>query len=121
MTTAELLAIVVRLEKEPTWYGYAGPTIGMVSSEAGVTRREVEAAVEQARREGAPILTSGAGIRIATHSDQLLDQYRRLRSRYVQQAVNARPVLAAALRMKAQEDAAQTPAGVLFPELDVAA
>jgi TPP-dependent pyruvate/acetoin dehydrogenase alpha subunit len=90
----------------------------MVSSEAGVSRREVEEACEVARREGAPILTSGAGIRIATHSSQLLDQYRRLRSRYVQQAVNARPVLAAAMRMKAQEDAAVTPRATLW---DIAA
>jgi hypothetical protein len=87
----------------------------MVSSEAGVSRREVEEACEVARREGAPILTSGAGIRIATHSSQLLDQYRRLRSRYVQQAVNARPVLAAAMRMKAAEDANLDPPATLIP------
>jgi hypothetical protein len=121
MTTEELLRIVARLEAEPTWEGYGGPVIGMVASEAGCTRREVEEAVEVAKRDAAPILTSGAGIRIATHHEQLLDQYRRARQRALHQLANNRGSLRAALAMKAREDSAVTPPAVLFPDLEDAA
>lgn len=93
-----------------------------LAARMGVPVRVVERMVEAERLEGAPIVSDGDGYRRALHSDEMFDLYRRLRSRYIRQAVNARHgALATALRMRREEDAAVRPPAVLFPELESAA
>jgi hypothetical protein len=121
VTTAELIAITARLTENPIWEGYSGPTTGMIATAAGVTNREVQEALEQAKREGAPIIANGAGVRVASSSAEMFAYYRSLRGRFVTQAANTRGVLRGALRMQKAEDAAVTPPSVLFPELEQAA
>lgn len=117
MTTPELLDLIRRDadshahcddDQRMRWHFPSGcvVTIGTLAHRAGVPRRDIEEAVQQARLDGAPIVTGDQGIAIATSAAQMLDQYRRLRSRYVHQAVTARAVLRTAKRMKAAEDAA---------------
>lgn len=84
----------------------------------GTSTRQVEAVVQVERLSGAPIVSDEDGYRLALRSEDMLDQYRRMRSRYVNQAITARAVLRTARRMREAEDAALRPAGTLW---DVAA
>ena len=75
MTTEELVRLI---EAEAAWHRMPGhdprehqvmgspcvPTIGSLSSRAGVPRRAIEDAIQTARLEGVPIITDG-GIRVA--------------------------------------------------------
>lgn len=80
----------------------------------GIPTRLVEILVQGGRMEGEPIVSDGDGYRLARDSADLFDQYARMRSRYVTQALTARAVRQAARRMKADEDAALRPSGTLW-------
>jgi biotin operon repressor len=84
----------------------------------GTSTRQVEAVVQIERLSGAPIVSDEDGYRLASGSADMLDQYRRMRSRYVTQAVTARAVLRTARRMQDAEAAALRPSGTLW---DIAA
>lgn len=79
----------------------------------GIPAREVEALVQQARLDGAPILSDGDGYRMAVASDELEAQSRRLRIRAAHQFLTARAVRQAARSMKQAEDARMKPSGTL--------
>jgi predicted DNA-binding transcriptional regulator YafY len=80
----------------------------------GVTTRTVEVMVQVERLAGAPIVSDTDGYRVALDSADMRDQYRRMRSRYVHQALTARAVNRTADRMEAAEAAALRPAGTLW-------
>jgi hypothetical protein len=80
----------------------------------GIPVRLVEILVQGGRVEGEPIVSDGDGYRLAVGAADMLDQYRRMRRRYVTQAVTARAVLRTARRMQQVEDAALRPAGTLW-------
>jgi hypothetical protein len=74
----------------------------------------VEALVNEARLDGAPILSDGDGYRLAADPDELEAQARRLRIRAAHQFLTARAVRLSARRMKAEHDARQRPSGTLW-------
>ena len=77
-------------------------SIGAIAESAGVSRREVERAVEDARRNGEPICTGPGGVWLTDNPAELRDNYRALRRRYIRQAVNARVLLRTARRLDGQ-------------------
>jgi hypothetical protein len=81
----------------------------------GIPARTVEALVNEARLDGAPILSDGDGYRLASSSDELEAQARRLRIRAAHQFVTARAVRQTARKAKADEDARLRPSGTLWP------
>ena len=85
----------------PLLYGVPTP-ISELADRLGVSRRQVERAVEQARVEGLPICTGPGGVWLTDDPAELRVQYRRLRSRYITQAVNARALLRTAHRLDGQ-------------------
>ena len=80
----------------------------------GIPGREVEALVQQARLDGAPILSDGDGYRLADDPDELEAQARRLRIRAAHQFITARAVRSTARTMKAEQDAALRPPATLW-------
>ena len=98
-------------------------TLDEVALMAGVKRRVVEAAVQQARLEGVPVLTDG-GVRIATTAAEAHDLARWLLGRMrTQQETHAAVVSAARLMERAEEQArreaptAYRPAGSAQPTI----
>jgi biotin operon repressor len=67
--------------------------------------RAVQAACEELRRAGHPILSSGDGIRLAQTADEALSCAAALRKRAITQWVTARALRRTGLRMKTMEDA----------------
>jgi biotin operon repressor len=67
-------------------------TIGDLAESMQAPRRAIEKAVEELRRRGEPIVTGPWGI--------CLDNYRRLRARYIHQAIGARELLRTARRFE---------------------
>lgn len=85
-----------------------------LAARMGVTTRTVEEMVQVERLAGAPIVSDTDGYRVALDSADMRDQYRRMRSRYLHQALTARAVNRTADRMEAAEAAALRPAGTLW-------
>lgn len=136
MTTEELVRLIEKvdaLHRAPNHdprehlpsYG-CHVTIGELFSVGGVSRREVEEAIQHARLEGVPILTDG-GVRVAQTAEEAFGLYRWLRARLMTQMRTAWAVRSQAMLMDRGERSrpAATPEPfpqvVLFPELDVAA
>jgi len=75
-------------------------TIGEIAEDLAVSRRVVEASVEELRRRGAPICTGSRGVWLTQSADELLDQYRRLRRRALTQLTNLRAMRRTAASMR---------------------
>jgi biotin operon repressor len=65
-------------------------TIGELAEDLAVPRRMLEASIEELRRRGAPIVSGPRGIHLTQDADELLANYRRLRSRAIHQLANLR-------------------------------
>ena len=65
-------------------------TIDGIARRCNLPRRAVEAGVEELRRRGKPVVSSGRGIHLTHDGDELLASYRRLRSRALHQLANLR-------------------------------
>ena len=89
---ADLLLVNLR------WGRDGARTLGELSESMGAPRRALEKAVEELRVDGKPICTGAEGVWLTDSAAELRDQYRRLRARYVKQAVNARVLLRTARR-----------------------
>jgi len=76
-------------------------TLGELAERMGAPRRALEKAVERLRLRGAPVVSGPAGICLTRDPEVLLDNYRRLRSRYIHQAQGARELRRTAQRMRA--------------------
>lgn len=78
-------------------------TIGSLAEALNWPRRMVEQAITDLRLSGRPVASDGHGVWLATTAAEMADQYRRLRSRYISQALTARAVRATARRMERAE------------------
>jgi len=72
------------------WGADKAITIGDLAESLSLPRRSVEAAVEELRRSGAPIVTSGRGVHLTQDPRELMESYRRLRARAIHQLSNLR-------------------------------
>lgn len=70
-----------------------------LARDLGWTTRAVEAAVQQARLEGAPIASDETGYWLGS-AEEVDECARRLRSRYIHQAITARSLRRTAQRMR---------------------
>lgn len=68
--------------------------------------RSIQAACEELRRTGYPVLSSGDGVRLAQTAKEALGCAAALRSRAIHQLLTARALRATARRMRVREDAA---------------
>lgn len=75
------------------WGVAAAQTYEALSARLGLPRREIEGAVEQLRRDGAPVCTGSRGVWLTTDANELREQYRRLRRRAIHQLANLRRML----------------------------
>jgi biotin operon repressor len=75
-------------------------TISEIAEDLKVSRRQVEHAIEQLRREGVPIITGSLGVHLTTSPEELRQAYRALRRRYIHQAIGARVLLETAKRFE---------------------
>ena len=75
-------------------------TIAELALELQRPRRQIEAGVEELRRRGVPIVTGSDGVWLTTSADELLDSYRRLRSRALHQLANLRAMQRTARAMR---------------------
>lgn len=82
------------------WGVRAAQTYEALSDRLGLPRREIEAAVEQLRREGAPVCTGSRGVWLTTDPAEIREQYRRLRRRAIHQLTNLRRMLRTAEAME---------------------
>ena len=87
---ADLLLVRLKLDDPQT--------IGDLSESMDAPRRAIEKAVEELRRRGEPIVTGPWGVCLTRDPDVLRDNYRRLRARYIHQAIGARSLLRTARR-----------------------
>jgi biotin operon repressor len=67
-------------------------SIGDIAEASGCSRREVEQAVEEARRAGFPLVAGQRGVWVATSVDELVNYEQRLRSRVRSQMAGVRGV-----------------------------
>ena len=67
-------------------------TIDAIAEAAGVPRREVERAVQDARLAGFPVISGDRGLWVASSLQELVDQRERLRARARTQLVTARGI-----------------------------
>jgi len=70
----------------------------------GTSTREVEAQIEQARKEGAPICSDSEGYWYSEDPDEVEATYRSLRRRYVSQIRTAVALRRTARRMRAPQE-----------------
>lgn len=98
MSTHELLDALIRFP--------GVMTIDDLAERFQVTRREVEHAIQQARLEGAPVITEG-GLRVATTAAEAFAGYRALRRRMQTQLKTAWAMRSAAMLMERGERAAR--------------
>jgi Mn-dependent DtxR family transcriptional regulator len=75
-------------------------TIGELAEDLAVPRRMVEASIEELRRRGAPVCTGSRGVWLTQDADELLANYRRLRSRAIHQLLNLRQLQKTANAMR---------------------
>jgi thiamine pyrophosphate-dependent acetolactate synthase large subunit-like protein len=73
----------------------------------GLTIRQVQAACEELRRAGQPVLSSGDGIKLAQTAEEALACAAALRRRAITQFLTARALRRTGLRMADQEATAQ--------------
>ena len=86
--------------------GNASVTQADMAFVLGLTIRQVQSACEELRRAGHPIITSGNGVGLAGHSEEVLACAAGLRRRAITQWVTARALRRTGLRMRTAEDAA---------------
>ena len=67
-------------------------TEAAIAEAAGVTVREVQRAIQDARRAGYPVISGDRGVWVAGSLQELVDQRERLRARARTQLVTARGV-----------------------------
>jgi hypothetical protein len=96
MTPAHLLTLIGASAAEAR-------TIGHIAEHAGVSRREVEAAIQAARLDGHPIVSGDRGVHLAQSAQEARSAANALRRRYITQAIVARAMRRAARRMAAAE------------------
>jgi DNA-binding transcriptional regulator YhcF (GntR family) len=77
----------------------------------GIQCRDVQAAVEELRREGYPVCTGNRGVWVTADPEEIRDQYRALRRRALHQLSNLRRMLRTAESLESpltlwKEDAA---------------
>ena len=126
MTTDELVRLIEQdtarhrapgHDPDEEHFGYPCiATIGTLFPLAGVPRRTIEEAIQQARLEGVPILTDG-GLRVAQTAEDAWRLYRSLRARMVTQQRTAWAVRSQAMVMQRAERAVpaeQMPAATLW-------
>jgi hypothetical protein len=75
-------------------------TYAELAARTGLPRRACEKAVEGLRAAGAPICTGNAGLWRTQDADELLEHYRRLRSRALHQLPNLRAMQRTAERLR---------------------
>lgn len=93
MSLSDLLGL---LSAEPV-------TLARLAARAGVTRREAEQAVQEMRLAGHPIVSDGAGVRLARGATDALTCADRLRRRALGQLLTARALRRAGYRMADEE------------------
>lgn len=71
-----------------------------VARMAGIATRDVEKLVQEARLNGAPIISDDAGYRLSDDPSEVRDCANRLRHRYVTQALTARALKRTATRLE---------------------
>lgn len=71
-----------------------------VAALAGIAARDVEQLIQQARLEGAAIVSDRHGYRLTDDPVELLNCYRRLRHRHITQALTARALMRTAARLR---------------------
>lgn len=96
MTTATLVLTLIGRSRTPVTYAE-------LCDELRCSRRLIEQAVQDLRLRGEPICTDSRGAWVASSSAEVFDQYRRLRRRYISQAVTARRLRATAAAMQRRE------------------
>jgi biotin operon repressor len=101
MTTV-LGAVQARDVVQPAlgWGAAAAQTYEALSARLDLPRRDIEAAVEELRRSGAPICTGSRGVWLTQDPAELREQYRRLRRRALHQLANLRQMLRTADAME---------------------
>ena len=70
----------------------------------GLSIRQVQAACEELRRTGHPVLSSGDGVRLAQTADEALECAHALRKRAITQWITARALRRTGLRMLDEEN-----------------
>lgn len=88
------------LQVQLGWGRDRARTLGELAEAMGAPRRALEAAVEQLRKDGVPIVSGPRGIHLTQDPAELRAAYRALRRRYVTQAIGARELLRTADRME---------------------
>lgn len=78
-------------------------TISQLCLATGSPRREIEAGIQQMRRDGVPVVSDGQGIRLARDAADAERCAARLRSRALEQMATARALLDTAERMAIEE------------------
>ena len=81
----------------------AGRTLGDLAESMGVTRRQIEASVQQLKLDGFPVATGREGVWLEETSVGMMAQYRALRSRALSQLRGAAAVKRTAFRLLAHE------------------
>jgi len=81
----------------------AARTLSGLAEDLGCPRRAVEAAIQELRLRGWLVMTGGFGAYLTFDPTEGRTMYRRLRSRYVNQAVTARAMLRAVQRIEASQ------------------
>jgi biotin operon repressor len=81
------------------WLTVTPQTKRQLAEKAGITQREVELLIQQARLEGAPICSNADGYWLGTAAE-VEECARRLRSRYIHQAITARALRRTARRLR---------------------
>jgi hypothetical protein len=79
-------------------------TIGEVTAALHVSRREVEASIQELRLRGVPVMSGADGIWLGTSSREVQAGAEALRRRIVQQAITQRALRSTARRMAVEED-----------------
>jgi hypothetical protein len=83
----------------------AGATQAEIAKACRIPVRSVQDIIQGLRLEGEPIVTNGAGVRLATWAIDVERCSAALRSRAIHQLLTSRALRHTAKRMRAQEDA----------------
>jgi predicted DNA-binding transcriptional regulator YafY len=75
-------------------------TIGRIAEDMDASRRSVEQAIEQLRRDGSPICTGSPGVWLSVDSRELYRNADALRSRGIKVLIGARALRATARRFE---------------------
>lgn len=95
--TPHIEGVLALLSHEPR-------TIGEVTSALQISRREVEASIQELRLRGEPVMSGSDGIWLGVNSKEVQAGAEALRRRIVQQALTQRALRSTARRMAVEED-----------------